>query len=173
MSMMPHRPENRTDVPFLSVRGITKSFGPIEVLHGVDLDLAAGTVTALLGENGAGKSTFVRIIAGDHTHDGGQINIDGRPLAIRSVTQARDAGIRLIAQELADAPTLTVAENISLGELPARFGMVRRGKCAGARVRRWRISAPISRSTQRFRAFALANARLSKLPVPPSDLRVA
>ncbi len=128
MSMMPQTPENGTDVPFLSVRGITKSFGPIEVLHGVDLDLAAGTVTALLGENGAGKSTFVRIIAGDHTHDSGQIIIDRQPLAIRSVTQARDAGIRLIAQELADAPTLTVAENISLGELPARFGLVSRGE---------------------------------------------
>ncbi|AJY48088.1 sugar ABC transporter ATP-binding protein [Martelella endophytica] len=121
-------PEKRAETPFLSVRGITKSFGPIEVLHSVDLDLAAGTVTALLGENGAGKSTFVRIVAGDHTHDGGRIEIDGREMAIRSVTQARDAGIRLIAQELADAPTLTVAENISLGELPARFGLVRRAE---------------------------------------------
>jgi len=88
---------------FLAVRGIRKSFGPVEVLHGVDLDIAAGTITALLGENGAGKSTFVRILAGDHR---------------------RDAGIRLIAQEIADAPTLTVAENIVLGAWPTKRGLV-------------------------------------------------
>ncbi|RVP28836.1 ATP-binding cassette domain-containing protein, partial [Sinorhizobium meliloti] len=62
---------------FLAVRGIRKSFGQIEVLHGVDLDLPAGTITALLGENGAGKSTFVRILAGDHMPDGGTISVDG------------------------------------------------------------------------------------------------
>lgn len=112
--------------PFLSVRGITKSFGPVRVLHGVDLDLAPGTVTALLGENGAGKSTFVRILAGDHMPDGGRIAIDGRTAVIRSVRQAREAGIRLIAQEIADAPTLSVAENITLGHPPARWGFVDR-----------------------------------------------
>lgn len=115
-----------TGEPFLSVRGIRKSFGPVAVLHGVDLDLAPGSVTALLGENGAGKSTFVRILAGDHVADAGDVALDGRPVAWRSVGQARAAGIRLIAQEIADAPTLSVAENISLGALPSRGGFVRR-----------------------------------------------
>ncbi|MDV3253754.1 sugar ABC transporter ATP-binding protein [Devosia sp. BK] len=109
---------------FLSVRGIRKSFGSVKVLHGVDLDLPAGSVTALLGENGAGKSTFVRILAGDHHADEGNIAINGTPVSFRTVAQSRDAGIRLIAQEIADAPTLTVAENITLGSLPNKFGFV-------------------------------------------------
>lgn len=96
---------------FLSVRGIRKSFG---------------SVTALLGENGAGKSTFVRILAGDHAPDEGRITIDGSEVQFHSVGKAREAGIRLIAQEIADAPTLSVAENINLGALPARWGFVNR-----------------------------------------------
>jgi ribose transport system ATP-binding protein len=111
---------------FLSVRGIRKSFGPVKVLHGVDLDLPRGSVTALLGENGAGKSTFVRILAGDHHPDAGSIVVEGRETGFRSVSQSRDAGIRLIAQEIADAPTLSVAENIALGSLPNRFGFLDR-----------------------------------------------
>nr|WP_255714242.1 sugar ABC transporter ATP-binding protein [Pelagibacterium xiamenense] len=110
----------------MSVRGIRKAFGPVKVLHGVDLDLPAGSVTALLGENGAGKSTFVRILAGDHAPDAGEIRIDGEKFQFRSVGKAREAGIRLIAQEIADAPTLSVAENISLGAQPARWGFVNR-----------------------------------------------
>ncbi|WP_027997259.1 sugar ABC transporter ATP-binding protein [Sinorhizobium arboris] len=109
---------------FLAVRGIRKSFGPIEVLHGVDLDLPAGTITALLGENGAGKSTFVRILAGDHMPDSGTISVDGAAASFRGVGDARAAGIRLIAQEIADAPTLSVAENILLGAWPTRAGLV-------------------------------------------------
>jgi ribose transport system ATP-binding protein len=115
-----------SDTAFLSVRGIRKSFGQVKVLHGVDLDLPRGSVTALLGENGAGKSTFVRILAGDHHPDAGTIAVDGREVGFRTVAQSRDAGIRLIAQEIADAPTLSVAENIALGALPNRFGFVDR-----------------------------------------------
>lgn len=115
-----------SEAPFLSVRGIRKSFGAVKVLHGVDLDLPKGSVTALLGENGAGKSTFVRILAGDHMADEGSVSIDGAEVSFRSVGQARSAGIRLIAQEIADAPPLTVAENIALGALPARWGFVNR-----------------------------------------------
>ncbi|KRB54496.1 sugar ABC transporter ATP-binding protein [Rhizobium sp. Root708] len=111
---------------FLAVRGIRKSFGPVEVLHGVDLNLAAGTITALLGENGAGKSTFVRILAGDHRPDDGTITVDGKASSFHSVSDAREAGIRLIAQEIADAPTLTVAENIVLGAWPTRGGLLDR-----------------------------------------------
>jgi ribose transport system ATP-binding protein len=114
------------EATFLSVRGIRKSFGPVKVLHGVDLDLAAGSVTALLGENGAGKSTFVRILAGDHQADEGSIMVNGTEANFRTVAHSRDAGIRLIAQEIADAPTLSVAENIALGALPNRFGFVDR-----------------------------------------------
>jgi ribose transport system ATP-binding protein len=109
---------------FLAVRGIRKSFGPVEVLHGVDLDLPAGTITALLGENGAGKSTFVRILAGDHVADSGTISVEGTMTPFAGVGDARAAGIRLIAQEIADAPTLSVAENILLGAWPTNKGFL-------------------------------------------------
>ena len=103
--------------PFLSAVGLRKSFGQVEVLHGVDLDLVPGTVTALLGENGAGKSTLVRILAGDHQPDGGSISLDGNAERY-TVAGARRRGIRLITQEISDAPTLTVAENVVLGDWP-------------------------------------------------------
>ena len=66
----------------LTARGIRKSFGGVEVLHGVDLDATGGSVLALLGENGAGKSTLVKIIAGDYTPDGGEIVVDGVALSV-------------------------------------------------------------------------------------------
>jgi ribose transport system ATP-binding protein len=110
---------------FLSARGLRKSFGQVEVLHGVDLDLAPGTVTALLGENGAGKSTLVRIIAGDYHADGGEIRLDGS-LERYSVVGARKRGIRLISQEISDAPTMTVAENVVLGDWPVKGFMIDR-----------------------------------------------
>jgi ribose transport system ATP-binding protein len=112
--------------PFqLSVRRIRKGFGGVEVLHGVDLDAPGGSVLALLGENGAGKSTLVKIIAGDYQPDAGTIAIGDQERTTLTPAEARALGVRMIFQELADAPTLTVAENISLGRLPTRRGLVR------------------------------------------------
>jgi ribose transport system ATP-binding protein len=107
---------------------IRKSFGGVEVLHGVDLDAAGGSVLALLGENGAGKSTLVKIIAGDYTPDGGAVIVD--EVAHRSLTpiDAQRLGVAIIFQEFQDAPTLTVAENISMGRLPHRAGLVKWGE---------------------------------------------
>jgi ribose transport system ATP-binding protein len=114
------------DAPFrLEARGIRKAFGGVEVLHGVDLDAAGGEVVALLGENGAGKSTLVKIMAGDHQPDAGDVVIGGERFSALTPVQARHAGVRMIFQELADAPTLTVAENISLGRWPTRGPIVR------------------------------------------------
>lgn len=115
-----------SDSAFLKARGIRKSFGQVEVLHGVDLNLAPGTVTALLGENGAGKSTLVRILAGDYQADGGTIDVGSESDVHYSVAEARRWGIRLISQEISDAPTLTVAENVVLGEWPRSGGLVDR-----------------------------------------------
>jgi ribose transport system ATP-binding protein len=108
----------------LQARGIRKSFGGVEVLHGVDLDAVGGSVLALLGENGAGKSTLVKIIAGDYTPDAGEIVVDGESYPSLTPIAARDLGVAIIFQEFQDAPTLTVAENISLGRIPNRFGVV-------------------------------------------------
>ena len=108
----------------LSARAIRKSFGGVEVLHGVDLDAVGGSVLALLGENGAGKSTLVKIIAGDYTSDSGEVVIDDVAYPSLTPITARDLGVAIIFQEFQDAPTLTVAENISLGRLPNRLGLV-------------------------------------------------
>ena len=102
----------------VSLQDIRKSFSGVEVLHGVDLTLGAGEVLALLGENGAGKSTLVKILAGDIESTSGSIDIRGTKLAKLDVYQARQLGVRMIFQELNDAPALTVAENIFLGQWP-------------------------------------------------------
>lgn len=102
----------------VSLQGIHKSFSGVEVLHGVDLTLGAGEVLALLGENGAGKSTLVKILAGDIEPTSGSIDIRGTKLAKLDVYQARRLGVRMIFQELNDAPALSVAENIFLGQWP-------------------------------------------------------
>jgi ribose transport system ATP-binding protein len=108
----------------LQAKDIRKSFGGVEVLHGVDLEAIGGSVLALLGENGAGKSTLVKIIAGDYTPDSGQVVVDDTAYPSLTPIAARDLGVAIIFQEFQDAPTLTVAENISLGRLPNRAGIV-------------------------------------------------
>ena len=119
----------------LSAHGVRKSFGGVEVLHGVDLDAAGGSIVALLGENGAGKSTLVRIFAGDYTPVAGEIEIAGRRYDHLTPVSARSAGVRMIYQEFQDAPPLTVAENISLGRLPGRRGIVDWGAIRDRAVR--------------------------------------
>lgn len=106
------------------VEGIRKSFSGVEVLHDVDLVATAGSVLALLGENGAGKSTLVKILVGDHVPDSGRIVFEGRDITGADPAFARDIGIRMVFQELSDAPPLSVTENICLGRWPTRRGRV-------------------------------------------------
>lgn len=113
-----------TATPLLEMRGVVKRFGRVEVLHGVDLTLYPGEVHALLGENGAGKSTLMKVLSGDYIADGGQVLLSGQPITIRSPREAEAAGIRIIHQELAYAPELSVAENVLLGHLPRKKGVL-------------------------------------------------
>ena len=113
-----------TDLFRLQAREIRKSFGGVEVLRGVSLDATGGSVLALLGENGAGKSTLVKILAGDYEADAGSIEIAGESYRSMDPAAARRQGIRMIFQELAAAPELSVAENVVLGQLPAWHGLV-------------------------------------------------
>jgi ribose transport system ATP-binding protein len=104
------------------MRGIGKSFAGVAVLTDVDLSVAPGEVVALLGSNGAGKSTMMKILSGLYSRDAGEILIDGHPVSIVEPRQAVAAGIRLLPQEISVMPDMTVAENILLGDLPTRSG---------------------------------------------------
>ena len=104
----------RQDV-LLSGTALRKSYGSVEVLHGVDFEIRAGEVHALLGENGAGKSTLVKILSGLVQPSDGQIVLDGAPVSFGSVATAEDAGVVLIHQEFNLAELRTVEENIFLG----------------------------------------------------------
>lgn len=106
----------------LSLQGITKSFGTIQVLHGVSLMVQPGEVHGLLGENGAGKSTMLNILCGVLSRDAGTVEIDGKPVKISSPREAAAAGIAMIHQELQQVPELTVAQNIYLGAALRRAG---------------------------------------------------
>ena len=110
----------------LALRGIRKRFGGVVALDGVAFDLCAGEIQALLGENGAGKSTLINILGGIHRPDDGEIWVEGEAVQIGSVTDADRLGIRLIHQELALAPNLSIAENLFLGREPTRFGLLDR-----------------------------------------------
>ncbi len=107
----------------LRAENICKQFSGIPVLKNVDLDIRRGEVHALMGENGAGKSTIIKIITGVYTKDAGQIYIDGEPADIQTRQDARNSGISVIYQELSLIPALTVTENIFLGQEKTRFGV--------------------------------------------------
>ncbi|MCK6097797.1 sugar ABC transporter ATP-binding protein [Corynebacterium kefirresidentii] len=108
----------------LRLESVTKSFGQVEVIKGVDLTVRRGQVQALLGENGAGKSTLIKMIAGVHQPDSGRIVVDGAEVKIPDTKASEALGIATIHQELNLVPTISVAENIMLGRTPRRFGLV-------------------------------------------------
>ncbi|WP_128255358.1 sugar ABC transporter ATP-binding protein [Falsirhodobacter deserti] len=101
--------------PVLSLSNVTRSFGPIEVLHGIDIQLHSGEVHALIGENGAGKSTTMKVMSGFLAPSSGTVCIDGDPVRLTSPAQAEEAGIVMIHQEFNLAAHLTVTENVFLG----------------------------------------------------------
>ena len=94
---------------------VVKSFGPVQVLHGVSFELAAGRVIGLLGENGAGKSTLMKILAGYESLSGGELRVDGAAVRFDGPRAAEARGIVMIHQEFALAEDLTIAQNIFLG----------------------------------------------------------
>jgi ribose transport system ATP-binding protein len=104
---------------------VTKAFGSVRVLNGVDFDVRRGEVHALLGGNGAGKSTLMKILEGVYQLDGGTIEVDGEVVSMSSIHEARQRGIVMIFQEFSLVPTLTVAQNIALAREPkSRIGLL-------------------------------------------------
>lgn len=128
-----------THAPILSLREIRRSFGPVEVLHGVDLDLYPGEVHALIGENGAGKSTTMKIMAGYQPPSSGQISLDGREARFSSLHEGEEAGIVMIHQEFNLAEQLTVEQNVFLGR------EIRRGPLADRAAMRRETRALLDR----------------------------
>ena len=112
--------------PLLVAAGISKRFGNTQALRDVTVSFLAGEVHALIGENGAGKSTLGKVIAGLHAQDAGRVSVAGRVLRAGSIEDAFAGGVRIVHQELAQCPGLTVAENLGLHELPTRWGLMDR-----------------------------------------------
>lgn len=114
-----------TETPVLALNRVTKTFPGVTALSEVSLELFPGKVTALVGENGAGKSTVVKILTGIYQPDGGEIEIDGAPCRFPNSQAAGDAGVTAIHQETVLFDELSVAENIFLGHAPrGRFGLI-------------------------------------------------
>ncbi|CAM2152234.1 ribose ABC transporter ATP binding subunit [Pararobbsia alpina] len=118
-------PSAGSGVPLLNMQGIVKSFPGVKALRGVSLTLHAGQVMAIVGENGAGKSSLIKTLSGAYEPDEGTIDIRGHRLA-RGTHAAIDAGVAVIYQELSLVNDMTVAENLFLGRMPARSGFVDR-----------------------------------------------
>src|SRR5919202_1283480 len=104
-----------TDGAVLALEGVSKSFGPVNALDGVDFSVRRGEVVALVGDNGAGKSTLVKVIAGIHEADSGRILFEGQPVTITTPNDAVQLGIATVYQDLALCDNLDVVENLFLG----------------------------------------------------------
>lgn len=147
--------------PVLSLDGIVKVFPGVKALSDVSLSLHAGEVTALVGENGAGKSTVVKILTGIYQPDGGVIRIDGKAISIANPHSATDAGITAIHQETVLFDDLSVAENIFIGHAPrGRWGLVDWGETfRQARALLERVGADIDPHAK-LRDLGIANKHL-------------
>ena len=108
----------------LRIQNLSKRFGGVQALNGVDFDLNYGEVHALVGENGAGKSTLAKVLGGVHHRDEGTIIYEGEEVRYAHPAEAQAAGIAIIYQELSMMPSLTVTENIFMGQFTTRLGVL-------------------------------------------------
>ncbi|WP_343216601.1 sugar ABC transporter ATP-binding protein [Deinococcus aestuarii] len=132
-----------TNADFIVFDGISKRFGPVEVLRDVSFGVRRGEVHALLGENGAGKSTLVKILGGYHAPSAGSVLLEGQPVHFTSSRDAEARGIVLIHQEFNLAEDLTVAQNIYLGHEPGSVLIDDRAMEAGARAALERLNVTL------------------------------
>jgi fructose transport system ATP-binding protein len=101
--------------PILTARGLVKRYGRVTALDNCDFDLMPGEILAVIGDNGAGKSSLIKAISGAVHPDEGEITLDGRKIAFRSPIEAREAGIECVYQTLAMSPALSIADNMFMG----------------------------------------------------------
>jgi ABC-type sugar transport system ATPase subunit len=124
-----------TSEPFLSARGLSKSFAHVTALRGIDLDIFDREIVAVVGDNGAGKSTLIKILSGVHQPDEGEIRVGGRPTRIADPQKARELGIATVYQNLALVDMRDVAANLYLGRelVRWRWFIDRKAMLTGAR----------------------------------------
>lgn len=153
--------QSDSDRAVLSLSGISKEFPGVKALNNVSLNLYAGQVTALIGENGAGKSTIVKILTGIYQPNGGTISVNGNEISFPNAHAASAAGVTAIHQETVLFDDLTVAENIFIGHAPrGRFGLIDTARMrADAEALLTRIGADIS-PMARLRDLGIANKHL-------------
>ncbi len=104
-----------TQEPILTARGLVKRYGRVTALDRADFDLFPGEILAVIGDNGAGKSSLIKAISGAITPDEGEMQLEGKPIAFKSPMEARAAGIETVYQNLALSPALSIADNMFLG----------------------------------------------------------
>ena len=110
----------------IQAKGLVKRYGQVTALDGADFELRAGEILAVIGDNGAGKSSLIKALSGATIPDEGQIFLDGQPIHFKSPIDARRAGIETVYQDLAVAPAMTIAENLFLGREILRPGFLGR-----------------------------------------------
>ncbi|MGV3726984.1 ATP-binding cassette domain-containing protein [Hydrogenophaga sp.] len=116
-----------TNAPLvIQAKGLVKRYGQVTALDGADFELRAGEILAVIGDNGAGKSSLIKALSGATIPDEGQIFLDGKPIQFKSPIDARRAGIETVYQDLAVAPAMTIAENLFLGREIRRPGFLGR-----------------------------------------------
>ena len=108
----------------MQARGLVKRYGQVTALDGADFELRAGEILAVIGDNGAGKSSLIKCLSGATIPDEGTIELDGKPIHFRSPIDARRVGIETVYQDLAVAPAMTIAENLFLGRELRREGFL-------------------------------------------------
>lgn len=119
---MSKTPESNSQ-PMLTARGLIKRYGRVTALDSADFDLYPGEILAVIGDNGAGKSSLIKAISGATRLDSGTIELDGQPVHFESPMQAREAGIETVYQNLALSPALSIADNLFLGREIRRTGL--------------------------------------------------
>jgi simple sugar transport system ATP-binding protein len=170
----------------IAMAGIAKSFPGVVALEDVDFSLRKGEIHALMGENGAGKSTLIKILTGVEHPDKGVIELEGKPVQVRSPHHSQELGISTVYQEINLCTNLSVAENIMLGREPRRFGIINWKKMndlAGQAIKRLGIDVDVTRPLGNYsvaiqqmvaiaRALEILSAKVLILDEPTSSLDI-
>jgi galactofuranose transport system ATP-binding protein len=175
------------DIPtVVKLQGITKSFPGVIALEDVEFGLRKGEIHALMGENGAGKSTLIKVLTGVEQPDRGTIELDGKPVQVRSPQHSQELGISTVYQEINLCTNISVAENIMLGHEPHRFGSIdwrRMNELARMAIERLSLEIDVTQPLGSYsvaiqqmiaitRALQVLSARVLILDEPTSSLDI-